>query len=184
MSYKKNPLIDDMANEFEASYTEGGKHPLRCTVGLDGKYLSQHAETSWEAWKAAKGDAAALKSGPTPTRINAQEVVDLVPTEIQIWPVRNAEASRIKAMASITFNHGLRVNGCKIIEGAKGMFLSYPQREEARNRPILPADASSESAALGKHSKRSDSEIHGSHRMTSGNKYHLKESDNARNRAG
>ena len=138
MSYKKNPLIDDMANEFEAWYTEGGKHPLRCTVGLDGKYLSQHAETSWEAWKAAKGDTAALKSGPTPTRLKAQEVVDLVTTEIQIWPVRNPEASRIKAMASITFNDALRVNGCRIIEGAKGMFLSYPCEKKPGTDQFFP----------------------------------------------
>lgn len=138
MSYKKNPFLDDIANEFEAWYTEGGKHPLRCTVGLDGKYLSQHAETSWEAWKAAKGDTAALKSGPTPTRLKQQEIADLVPTEIQIWPVRNAEASRIKAMASITFNHGLRVNGCKIIEGAKGMFLAYPSEKKAGTDQFFP----------------------------------------------
>ena len=138
MSYKKNPLIDDIANEFQAWYTEGGKHPLRCTVGMDGKYLSVHAEIAWEAWKAAKGDAAAMKSGPTPTRIKAREVVDLVPTEIQIWPLRNPEASRVKAMASITFNHGLRVNGCKIIEGAKGMFLSYPSEKRPGTDQFFP----------------------------------------------
>ena len=47
-------------------------------------------------------------------------------TEIRIWPVRGPDASRVKAMATITFNDTLRVNGCRIIEGAKGPFVSYP----------------------------------------------------------
>lgn len=50
-------------------------------------------------------------------------------TEVQIWPVRNPEGSRIKAMASITINGVLRVNGCKIIEGSKGLFLSFPSEK-------------------------------------------------------
>lgn len=50
-------------------------------------------------------------------------------TEIQIWPVRDHEASRIKAMASLTFNDCLRVNGCRLIEGAKGMFVSFPSEK-------------------------------------------------------
>ena len=41
-------------------------------------------------------------------------------------------------MASITFNHGLRVNGCKIIEGAKGMFLSYPSEKKAGTDQFFP----------------------------------------------
>lgn len=52
-------------------------------------------------------------------------------TEIQIWPVRDPEASRVKAMASLTFNGLLRINGCRLIEGSKGIFLSYP----AQKRP-------------------------------------------------
>jgi len=51
-------------------------------------------------------------------------------TEIRIWPVRDAQALRTKAMASITFNGVLRVNGCRIIEGAKGPFLSYPSEKK------------------------------------------------------
>ncbi len=51
-------------------------------------------------------------------------------TEIRIWPVRDPDASRIKAMASITFNGVLRVNGCRLIEGAKGMFLSFPSEKK------------------------------------------------------
>lgn len=54
----------------------------------------------------------------------------IVMTEVQIWPVRNAESSRVKAMVSITFNHALRVNRCRIIEGAKGLFLSYPSEKK------------------------------------------------------
>lgn len=55
---------------------------------------------------------------------------NLTITEVQIWPVRNPETSRIKAMATITFNNALRVSGCKIIEGAKGLFLSYPSEKK------------------------------------------------------
>ena len=47
-------------------------------------------------------------------------------TEVQIWSVRNAEASRVKAMATVTFNGALRVSGVRIIEGAKGLFVSWP----------------------------------------------------------
>ena len=52
-------------------------------------------------------------------------------TEVQIWPVRNPEGSRVKAMASITLNGSLRVNGCRIVEGSKGLFLSYPSEKKA-----------------------------------------------------
>ena len=51
-------------------------------------------------------------------------------TEIRVWPIRVAQALRIKAMASITFNGALRLNGCRIIEGAKGPFLSYPSEKK------------------------------------------------------
>lgn len=51
-------------------------------------------------------------------------------TEIRIWPVRDPEASRVKAMASLTFNGALRVNGCRLIEGAKGLFLSFPAEKK------------------------------------------------------
>ena len=51
-------------------------------------------------------------------------------TEVQIWPVRNPEVSRVKAMASITFNGMLRVSGCRIIEGAKGLFVAYPSEKK------------------------------------------------------
>ena len=51
-------------------------------------------------------------------------------TEISIWPVRDAQALRIKAMATIAFNETLRVNGCRIIEGAKGPFVSYPSEKK------------------------------------------------------
>lgn len=51
-------------------------------------------------------------------------------TEIRVWPLHVAQALRIKAMATITFNETLRVNGCRIIEGAKGPFLSYPSEKK------------------------------------------------------
>lgn len=51
-------------------------------------------------------------------------------TEIRVWPIRDPEAKRIKAMATIEFNGVLRVNGCRLIEGAKGPFLSYPSEKK------------------------------------------------------
>jgi stage V sporulation protein G len=63
-------------------------------------------------------------------------VVDL--TEVQIWPVRNPEGSRVKAMASIVLNGSLRVNGCRIIEGSKGLFLSYPSEKKAGTDQYFP----------------------------------------------
>ncbi len=51
-------------------------------------------------------------------------------TEIRIWPTRDAQMLRLKAMVSLTFNGTLRVNGCRIIEGAKGLFLSYPAEKK------------------------------------------------------
>jgi len=63
-------------------------------------------------------------------------VVDL--TEVQIWPVRNPEGSRVKAMASIVLNGSLRVNGCKIIEGSKGLFLSFPSEKKAGTDQYFP----------------------------------------------
>jgi DNA-binding cell septation regulator SpoVG len=56
---------------------------------------------------------------------------ELVITECMIWPVRNGDNSRVKAMVSITFNHALRISGCRIIEGAKGLFLAYPSEKKA-----------------------------------------------------
>lgn len=63
-----------------------------------------------------------------PASATTGETVEL--TEIRIWPVRDPDASRIKAMASLTFNGVLRVNGCRLIEGAKGMFLSFPAEKK------------------------------------------------------
>lgn len=51
-------------------------------------------------------------------------------TEIRIWPVRDADVSRVKAMVSLTFNKTLRVNRCRIIEGCKGLFVSYPAEKK------------------------------------------------------
>lgn len=63
---------------------------------------------------------------------------NLTMTEVRIWPFRNPEASRVKAMASITFNNGLRVSGCRIIEGAKGLFLSYPSEKKPGSDQYFP----------------------------------------------
>lgn len=55
----------------------------------------------------------------------------LVITEIRIWPVTDPDASRLKAKCSITFNEVIRINSCRLIEGARGLFLSWP----AEKRP-------------------------------------------------
>lgn len=49
-------------------------------------------------------------------------------TEIRIWPTKEAQVSRVKAVATLTFNDALRVNACRIIKGAKGLFISYPNQ--------------------------------------------------------
>lgn len=51
-------------------------------------------------------------------------------TDVKIWPMRNPEASRVKAMVTITLNDTMQVNGCRIIEGAKGLFLSFPSEKK------------------------------------------------------
>lgn len=68
------------------------------------------------------------KSPRNTSPVVATDSVEL--TEIRIWPVRDPDASRVKAMASLTFNGILRVNGCRLIEGAKGMFLSFPAEKK------------------------------------------------------
>jgi stage V sporulation protein G len=59
-------------------------------------------------------------------------------TEVQIWPVRNPESSRVKALASITLNGSLRVNGCRIVEGSKGLFLSFPSEKKPGTDQYFP----------------------------------------------
>jgi stage V sporulation protein G len=63
---------------------------------------------------------------------------DLSVTEIRIWPMHNPEASRVKAKVSITFNNVMRVNGCKIIEGSKGIFLSFPSEKKPGTEQYFP----------------------------------------------
>ena len=59
-------------------------------------------------------------------------------TEVQIWPTRNSNASRIKAMASLTFNGALRISGCRIVEGSNGLFLSYPAEKKPGSDKFFP----------------------------------------------
>lgn len=58
------------------------------------------------------------------------KIQDVSVTDIAVWPVRDPQASRVKAMVNITFNDCLRVSGCRIIEGAKGLFLSFPSQKK------------------------------------------------------
>lgn len=66
-----------------------------------------------------------------PSSTSASSLDGLTLTEIRIWPVRDPDASRVKAMASLTFNGGIRVNGCRLIEGSKGLFVSFPAEKKA-----------------------------------------------------
>lgn len=63
-------------------------------------------------------------------------------TEVLIFPVRNSEASRVKAFASITINGCLKINGCRLVDGAKGVFLSLPSEKkpgtETWNNIVMP----------------------------------------------
>jgi len=73
----------------------------------------------------------------TNTPKGAEILNELRLTEVQIWPVRNPEG-RIKAMVSLTISDCLRVNGCKIIEGAKGLFLSFPAEKKPGSDQYYP----------------------------------------------
>lgn len=70
---------------------------------------------------------------PNPTHCDS-----ILLTEVQIWPVRNPNASRIKAMATITLNGALRLNGCKIIDGSNGLFLAYPSEKKHGTDQYVP----------------------------------------------
>ena len=75
--------------------------------------------------------------------------VTVTVTEVQIWPVRNPKASRIKAMVSITFNGALRVSNCRIIEGAKGLFVAYPsERKPGSDQYLFIALSRNEAQAI------------------------------------
>lgn len=66
------------------------------------------------------------------------KIQDVNVTDIAIWPVRDPQASRVKAMVNITFNDCLRVSGCRIIEGAQGLFLSFPSQKKPGTDTFVP----------------------------------------------
>jgi len=67
-----------------------------------------------------------MSKNPRPASTSSSTETALELTEIQIWPVRDPDASRVKAMASLTFNGTIRVNGCRLVDGTKGLFVSFP----------------------------------------------------------
>lgn len=69
-----------------------------------------------------------MSKSPRNSETQSRDALEL--TEIQIWPVRDPDASRIKAMASLTFNGVIRVNSCRLIDGAKGLFVSFPAEKK------------------------------------------------------
>lgn len=47
-------------------------------------------------------------------------------TKIEFFPLRGPDESRFKARVNVVFNEGLQVNGFRILEGVKGLFLAFP----------------------------------------------------------
>lgn len=66
------------------------------------------------------------------------DIAGITLSEVKIWPTRNREGSRVKAMASVTLNDALRINGLRIIEGSKGLFLSFPSEKKAGTDQYFP----------------------------------------------
>ena len=51
-------------------------------------------------------------------------------TEVNVYPVQNTD-STLKAFISITIDEELVIKGLKIIEGKKGLFVSFPSEKGA-----------------------------------------------------
>jgi len=49
-------------------------------------------------------------------------------TEIRVYPFNNA-TGHVKAFAQIVINGALRLNGLKVVEGEKGLFVGYPSEK-------------------------------------------------------
>ena len=49
-------------------------------------------------------------------------------TEVRIWLVKKPD-SKLKAIASVTFDQAIVVHDIKIIEGDKGYFIAMPSRK-------------------------------------------------------
>ena len=54
-------------------------------------------------------------------------------TDVKIYHIQGKEdkVQKLKAYASITFNHSFIVRGLKVIEGVKGLFVVMPSRKLA-----------------------------------------------------
>ena len=48
-------------------------------------------------------------------------------TEIKFFPLKKGD-SKVKAFASVTFDKALCVTGVRVVEGSKGLFISFPQQ--------------------------------------------------------
>ena len=48
-------------------------------------------------------------------------------TETKIFPLKDNGKSKVRAFASITFDKTFVVSGIRIVEGGKGLFISFPQ---------------------------------------------------------
>ncbi|MFH1761431.1 MAG: SpoVG family protein [bacterium] len=52
-------------------------------------------------------------------------------TDVKVFLLNNDNGnSKIKAFASIILNDAFRVTGMRIVEGAKGLFASFPRRKD------------------------------------------------------
>lgn len=61
-------------------------------------------------------------------------------TDMRVWPFRDS-LSRVKANVSVTFNHTLRINLLRIVDGARGLFVVWPSEKKAGTDQFFPVAA-------------------------------------------
>ena len=59
-------------------------------------------------------------------------------TEVKVYPVRQRSTAtgKIQAVASVTFDDRFVVHDFKIVEGAKGLFVSMPSRKRQNGQYV------------------------------------------------
>lgn len=67
---------------------------------------------------------------------NTNSTPQLVVTDTRFFPIRDSGASRLKSYVTITFNNVFKVSGFRVVEGARGLFLSSPS--EMKSERLIP----------------------------------------------
>lgn len=49
-------------------------------------------------------------------------------TEVKVFPFKSKD-SKVKAFASVTLDKVICITGIRVIEGSKGLFISFPQQK-------------------------------------------------------